>query len=102
MAIPVAAETKLWTVKPAICSEIAQRGLAAVILPIGVGGEADRGVQRQIRRHSGHALRIPRQIELQPQHGVERHETDEIEQQHGNGIGQPMLFVVRHSTPEIR
>ena len=71
-AIPVAADTKFCTVKPEHLRQIAQRRLAAVALPVGVGGEADGRVHRQIGRHGGHALRIQRQQMLHPLQNLDR------------------------------
>ena len=44
---PTAADTKFCTVRPDHLGEVAQRALAGVALPVGVGDEADRGVERQ-------------------------------------------------------
>ena len=41
--------------------EIGHRGFAAVVLPVGVGDEADRGVEGEIRRDRGLLGRIERQ-----------------------------------------
>jgi K+-transporting ATPase ATPase A chain len=38
---------------------------ATISLPVRVGDETDRRVERKTRRHAGHALRVERQIELQ-------------------------------------
>ncbi len=35
---------------PAICVEVGHRALAAVALPVGVGDEADRGVEGEVGR----------------------------------------------------
>ena len=47
--------------------KIRHRRLAAVALPVRVGHETDRGIERQVRAHSSHALRVERQLVLQPQ-----------------------------------
>ena len=52
--------------------EMTHRRLAAVVLPVGVGDEADRRVEREIRRHRVEPLRIERQTVLQPLQRVER------------------------------
>ena len=51
--MPVAAETKLCTVSAAHLRQVAHRRLGHVRLPVGVGHEADRGVEREVRRHRG-------------------------------------------------
>ena len=53
--MPVAAETKFCTVRPRHLHEVAHRGFAAVVLPVGVGHETDGGVEGEIRRDGGHA-----------------------------------------------
>ena len=58
-AMPVAAETKLCTVSPAIWIEIAHGGFGHIGLPVGVGDEADRGVEGQmLARPRGKCLRV--------------------------------------------
>ncbi len=46
-------------------SEMAHRGLAAVVLPVGVGDEADGGVEREVGRDRVEPARIERQKVLQ-------------------------------------
>ena len=46
-------------------AEVAQRGLAAVGLPVGVGDETDRGVERQCPFQARQVLRVQRQAALQ-------------------------------------
>ena len=41
--------------------QIAERAFAAVVLPVGVGGEADSGVEGEVRRDGRHARRVERQ-----------------------------------------
>ena len=48
-AMPAAAEMKFCTASPTICVKYDMRRLAAVVLPVGVGDEADRGVERRDR-----------------------------------------------------
>ena len=64
--------------------QMAHRGLAAIVLPVGVGDEADRGVEREIRRDGVEAARIERQQILQPLQGVERQEAGDSEDDHRN------------------
>ena len=72
--------------------EMTHRRLAAVVLPIGVGDEADRGVEGEIGRHPGELLRIERQHTLQPLQRVERQEADDRERDHRHRIDEPALF----------
>ena len=46
--------------------EIAHRGLAAVVLPVGIGGERRRSVESQVRSHRRELLRIQRQATAAP------------------------------------
>ena len=72
--------------------QIAHGALAAVVLPVGVGGEADGGIERQIRRHRGHAGGIERQDILQPLQRVDEDEAGRVEEEHGERIGDPVLL----------
>ena len=61
--------------------EMTHRRLAAVVLPVGVGDEAHRGIEGEIGRHRIEAARVQRQKVLQPLNGVERQEPDDGEKQ---------------------
>ena len=70
-------------------------GLTAIGLPVGVGHEADGGIERQMRRQALEALRVQRQPALQTQHGVEQQEARQIERQQRPGIAEPALAAGR-------
>ena len=72
--------------------EIGQRALATVVLPVGVGDEADRRVEAEIFGHRRHALRIERQEALQAQQAVEDQKAGDMKEQHGDGVGEPVLL----------
>ena len=74
--------------------EIRQRALATVVLPVGVGDEADRGVEAEIFGHRRHALRIERQEALQAQQAVEDQKASDVKEQHGDGVGEPVLLAL--------
>ena len=74
--------------------EVGQRALAAVVLPVGVGDEADRRVERQIGRDRRLAGRIERQQVLETHQRVEDREAADMEQQHGDRVGHPMLLAL--------
>ncbi len=60
--------------KPGHLREIAHGGLARVGLPVRIGGERGRGVERNMRRaHSAKFLRIEWQVSLQALHCVQNH-----------------------------
>ena len=46
--------------------EVRERALAAVVLPVGIGDEADCGVEREILGHCGLIGGIERQKRLKP------------------------------------
>ena len=72
--------------------EVGHRAFAAVVLPVGVGGEAHGSVEGEVGRHSRLASRIEWQRALQAQERIEQQEACQIEQQHGHRIGEPMLL----------
>ena len=43
---------------------------------------------------AGHALRIERQQALQAQQGIEDEETADMEEQHGDRVGEPILLAL--------
>ena len=72
--------------------QIAERALAAVVLPVGVGGEADRRVEGQVRGYGRHARRVQRQKALEAHERVDTQEAGRVEQQHGDRVGDPSLL----------
>ena len=72
--------------------EIGHRAFAAVVLPVGVGDEAHRRIERQIFADRGLARRIERQPRLQSHQGIKNEKAAEMEQQHADGIDEPALF----------
>ena len=77
--MPAAADTKFWTDEADHLGEVAHRRLAAVGLPVGVGHEADRGVERQVGHDAGQVGRVERQRTLHPLQGVDREEREDAE-----------------------
>ena len=74
--------------------EVGHRAFAAVVLPVGVGDEADGGVEGQVRRHGRHAGRIVRQRACSAQQNVEDEESADVKEQHGDRIGEPVLLAL--------
>ena len=74
--------------------EIGHRAFAAVVLPVGVGDKAGRGVEGQLRRNGGHAGRVERQNTLETLQKIEQNEAGQIEQQHRGRIGRPVLLLI--------
>ena len=66
--------------------------LAAVVLPVGVGDEGDRRVEGEIFGDGRLAGRIERQNPLQTHQGVDDGDAANMEQQHGDRVGHPMLL----------
>ena len=75
--------------EPGHLREIAHRRLAAVGLPVRVGRERRRRVEREVGRDGAEALRIPRQPLLHALHQVEHQHRDDAEQQHRDGVLGP-------------
>ena len=73
--------------------EIGHRAFAAVVLPVGVGHEADGGVEGKFRRNCGHAGRIERQRCLEALQQVEHQNAEQVEGEHRADIGHPVLFL---------
>ena len=72
--------------------EVRQRALAAVVLPIGVGDEADRRVEGEIRRDRRLLGRIERQARLEAHQRIENEKSADMEKQHADRVGQPPLL----------
>ena len=89
IAIPAAAERKLCDVSPEHLGQVAQRLLARVGLPVGVGGEARCGVEGESGRYAGEVLRIERQVVLQALEGVQENHRDEAEREHRDRVSGP-------------
>jgi hypothetical protein len=72
--------------------QMAHRRLAAIGLPIGVGDEADRRIERQSRRDGVKSLRVARQQILQPLQRIEHPKAACRECEHRQRIGKPVLL----------
>ena len=81
--------------QPGHVGEVAGLGLALVGLPVGAGDEADRGVERQQRRHARGVGRVQRQHSLQPQDHVQQEGGQQPEDQYGDRVDLPGHGVVR-------
>ena len=75
-AMPVAAETKFCTVSAEHLRRVAHRRLAAVALPVRVGGEAHGGVERRVGVDGAEALRVQRQHALEALQRVDGQEAE--------------------------
>ena len=80
--------------EPEHLGEVRERALAAVVLPVRVRDEAGRGVEGEIRRDRALLGRVEGEDGLEPQHGVEDQEAPDMKDQHGDGVGEPMLLLV--------
>ena len=81
--------------------QIAERLLAAVCLPVGVGYEAHGGIERQVRRHGrgvtgsmagAEVHGVERQQSLEALNGVNKQEADQGKSNSRCGILRPALF----------
>ena len=74
-------------------ADVAQRGLSGVVLPAGVGDEADRRIEREQRRHSFMAPRLWK-VGLANQKRQEAEHTDRGECQHRRQVPNPALLTI--------
>ncbi len=75
--------------------QIAHGAFAAVALPVGVGHEADRRVERRVGRHRAHRRRIERQMHLQALQAVHRQPAEQVEHQQRDRVFDPAHFLGR-------
>ena len=87
--------------QPEHLREMTHRRLAAVVLPVRIGDEAHRRIEREIGRNRVEALRIERQHILQPLQRVKRQETDDAKSEHGHRIDEPALLARRIDAGEF-
>jgi len=71
------------------------RRLRHIGLPVGIGNEADGGVERQVRAQPREALRIEWQPVLEPEDQVEDHEAGDRESEQAKRIADPALAAIR-------
>ncbi len=81
--------------------QVAHRAFAAIGLPVGIGNETDRRVQRKIGRDPREMLGIQGQHTLQPLQHVQDNSAHQIKQQHGNAIARPGLFGLRIDSAKL-
>ncbi len=74
--------------------QMAHRRLAAVVLPVGVGDETDRRVEGEIRGYGVKALRVQRQMVLQPLQREQRDEAGDRKCDHGDRVDVPALLTL--------
>jgi hypothetical protein len=73
--------------------EIAHGGLAAVVLPVGVGRERHGRVEREVGRDRPKPLRVERQHVLDALHDVQHQQRHEAEHQDRDGVLRPAHLV---------
>ena len=74
---------------------MAERRLACIRLPVGVGDEADRDVEGKVGRHACEALGVEGQIGLQTQQGIKAEHAGPAEDDHRDCILEPLLLGFR-------
>ncbi len=81
--------------------QVTECGFAIIALPVGVSGEADRGIEGQVGRHrSGPGRRVrrakPHRVErqqaLQPLQQIQDQETEQTERKHASRVLCPALI----------
>ena len=91
MAMPAAADVKLRTARPAALDEVAGP-LARVVLPVGVGLEADGRVEGQLGREGRVALGFSGRTSWSRSIAYMSDDADEAEEQQGHGVALPALL----------
>ena len=81
--------------EPAHLREVAHRRLAAVVLPVRVGDEADGGVERERRRDAGDVGRVEEERALDALEQVEAEHRDGAEREHRARVAGPPLLARR-------
>ena len=79
--------------------EVRHRAFAAVALPVGVGGETDRGVEREMLAQRPELLRIERQQMLQAQNRVSEQAAHQTEEQHRERVLFPVVLLASDRRP---
>jgi hypothetical protein len=79
-------------------AQVAQGRLAAVGLPVGVGHETDRGVERLRPLLARQILRVERQVILKQQDREQQQEAGEVEREQCQRVLLPALFSLRIDT----
>ncbi len=72
--------------------EVGRAGLAGVVLPVGVGLEAHRRVEGEVRAHRRDAALVEGQDVLEPEHDVARDDRHGGHREHRDGIALPRLL----------
>jgi hypothetical protein len=75
--------------------EVGHGRLAGIALPVGVGGEADRGVESEVGGGCAQALGIEREEILQAQDAIAHQHAHQGEQQERDAIILPALLLMR-------
>jgi hypothetical protein len=78
--------------------QIADRLLTRIVLPVRVRDEADRGVERTVRRHRAQLLRIAWQHALHAQDQIQECEAEHVERERHNRVLLPAHFSGRIDT----
>ena len=74
--------------------QIGEGCLAAVALPVGIRGKAERGVEREVGGHRADSLRVERQRALRPLQAVDRERPQGIESEHRERVAAPGHLLV--------
>lgn len=90
--MPVAADEALHRQREHL-REVGQHHFAAIALPVGIGREADRSVESEVRRNIGETLGVQRQPQLQALQRIDREQTRGIEEQHRQRVAAPAHVV---------
>ena len=75
--------------------KVGQGGLAGIGLPVGIGDEGGRRVERQVPGHAGQVLRVARQDSLEHLERDEHHEPDTREGKDAHQVTLPAHLLMR-------
>ena len=87
--------------QPEHLHQVGHRVFAGVVLPVGIGDEAHRRVEREAFLDGGLSLGIERQVELRAHQHVENEQAADVEQQHADRVDQCVLFLALVDAGEL-
>ena len=74
--------------------EVGHRAFAAIVLPVGVGDEADGGVEGEGFGHCRHACGLKGSSPCSAHQDIENEKAADMKEQHGDRVGQPVLLAL--------
>ena len=81
--------------EPRHLRQVTHGRLAGIRLPVGVGNEADRGIERRVRAQPRQVLWVKRQRILQPLQGVDQNRAQCVKNEKRDRVLRPAHFTAR-------